>query len=742
MARLQEEVPDYVAQVGEMARERESADPGTLSGRGLDNLRQRWLSYRNQLNDWATLLAGRLDVLQGARAALDSLVSGWEVTRQAGRESDYPEAARQQIASVLNAAADVDGRLRERLDAVVTLQTQIADASIRVTEVLERIDAAERDLQLRLVARDAPPFWRVLPSAEMREAYVEEVRAELAEELGILRRYIERNQDRLLLHLGIFVLLLALMFGLQRRGKTISEEESAASVLLSRPISTALLMALFLTRPIQRDPPAMFRDLVQLVALLPILRLLPPILPASLRPPLYGLAGLFILNWLGALVPEFSLAGRTLLALVASLGLVGAALPLRRNGRAETGLSAGWWSAIKVFLRLAVGAFLVSFFANLLGYVALAKFLTSSTLLLAFLAVALFALDRVLDGLIPLLVRTRLGQSINMVRRHSAHVTQRATTLVRVGVVLLWSYWALVILGLWPPAIGALSAILNAPLGVGSISISLGDIVAFVIALWVAIMASRLTRLVLEEDVLPRVDLPRGVPGAISKIVHYGIIAIGIFVAIAAAGLDLSRLTIIIGALGVGIGFGLQNVVNNFISGLILVFERPIQEGDTIQLATLMGEVKRIGIRSSTVRTFDGAEVIVPNGNLISNELINWTLSDRHRRIELAVGVAYGTDPQKVLEILNAVARADSRVFATPEPYALFLGFGESSLDFSLRYWTHYDTWLEVASDITVAANTALKEAGIEIPFPQRDLHVRSVDERAGRILRGGSDKQ
>ncbi|HSG80967.1 MAG TPA: mechanosensitive ion channel domain-containing protein, partial [Gemmatimonadota bacterium] len=598
---LEERIPDFVAEVEEMARERESADPGKLSRRGLDNLRQRWLNYRNQLDGWASLLDGRLDALEGARTALDSLVRIWEITRQAGRELEYPGAAREQTASVLNAATEVDQQLRQRLDIVVTLQNQVADASIRVNEVLERIDLAETDLQLRLIARDAPPVWRAWPTAEARAAYLEEARAELAEEFGILRRFLVRNQDRLLVHLGVFILLLALMIGLQRRGKAVSEEkESATSYLLSRPVSTALLVALFLNGPIQRDPPAIFRDLVELVALLPILRLLPRMLPQELRRPLYGLALLFFLNWLGDLMPEFSLAGRLLLALVSLFALIGAVLLLRGSRPAEVGASTAWLTAVRTFLRLAAGALLVAFFANLLGYLALAQFLTGSVLLLAFMAVALFALDRVLEGLIPLLMRTRVGQAINLVRRHSELVARRAVTLVRVGVVALWFHWALAVLGLWRHVVTAVRAMLYQPLAVGSISISLRDIVAFVVALWVAILASRVTRLVLEEDVMPRVDLPRGVPGAISKIVHYGIIAVGIFVAIAAAGLDLSRLTIIIGALGVGIGFGLQNVVNNFISGLILVFERPVQEGDTIQLAALMGEVKRIGIRSST----------------------------------------------------------------------------------------------------------------------------------------------
>jgi small-conductance mechanosensitive channel len=194
-------------------------------------------------------------------------------------------------------------------------------------------------------------------------------------------------------------------------------------------------------------------------------------------------------------------------------------------------------------------------------------------------------------------------------------------------------------------------------------------------------------------------------------------------------GVPLDRLTLVVSALGVGIGFGLQNIVNNFVSGVILLFERPIRVGDLIQLEGLFGHVSTIGIRASKVRTFDGSDVIVPNGDLVSARVTNWTLADKKRRIDFPVGVAYGTDPTRVLEILLQIAKEHPEVLEHPEPEALFRSFGDSSLDFALRCWTESDRGLfAVQSDLAVGINAALAEAGIEIPFPQRDLHLRSVD--------------
>jgi potassium efflux system protein len=198
-------------------------------------------------------------------------------------------------------------------------------------------------------------------------------------------------------------------------------------------------------------------------------------------------------------------------------------------------------------------------------------------------------------------------------------------------------------------------------------------------------------------------------------------------VALAFLGFNLDRFAVIAGAFGVGIGFGMQAIVNNFVSGLILLFERPLRVNDRVQIGEVTGEIKRIGFRSSTVRTFEGAELIVPNSILVSETVTNWTLSDRLRRIDVQVGVAYGTDVRQVLDLLLGVAKQHAQVIDDPAPVSLFLGFGDSSLNFELRAWTErVEDWIQIRSELTVGIGDALNAAGIEIPFPQRDVHVNS----------------
>ena len=743
---LRERFPELEASLLALAKDPASLDPEGLSRRSLDNLRQRWLSYKTQLDDWAATLAARAETLDGSRGTLAAVRATWEATAQQAEIDEFPDATVAQINSVIEAIGAAEEELRARQEVVLTLQNQVVGESIRITEVLERIDAAREEVRSQVLLQDAPPLWRALVQRRDPAAVAAEVRASWREDESALLRFVDSHRERVIFHAVLFAGLLMLLVGLRGRSANLARDDPAlegAVRALSRPFSAALLIAVLATPAIYRDAPPVVMDIAKFAVLLPVLRLLPGLLPSALRRPLYALGGLYVLDVLQEFTPKESLIQRLLLLLLACLALIGLALMIRRSGWVKEVAEHRWWRWLLTLSRLAVATLAVALLANLLGFASLSDLLTGATLNAGYVAVVFYAGALVLDGLVRILVRTPAARSINAVRRNTGLVTRRGVTLVHVLAVLSWVVAALKMFDLFEPVIAVVGAVLEQPFTVGALSFSLGDILAFAVAIWASLLISRFVRFILEEDVLPRIDLPRGVPNAISKLVHYAIVGFGFFVAIAAAGLELDRFAIIFGALGVGIGFGLQSIVNNFISGLILIFERPIQEGDTIQVGSLLGDVRRIGIRSSTLRTFDGSEVIVPNANLISNEVINWTLSDRHRRVELPVGVAYGTDVRKVLEILKDVASKHPQVLKHPEAQALFRSFGDSSLDFSLRFWAaNLDSWMQVSSDVAVAVHDALAEAGIEIPFPQRDLHVRSVDPLVKRAFEGQAGEE
>ena len=247
------------------------------------------------------------------------------------------------------------------------------------------------------------------------------------------------------------------------------------------------------------------------------------------------------------------------------------------------------------------------------------------------------------------------------------------------------------------------------------------------------IILSSWARSQMENNWLKMTTMGQGARDAMVTIIGYIMFIIALLAGLSAAGFDFGNIAIVAGALSVGIGFGLQNIVNNFVSGLILLFERPIRKGDWIVVGGTEGHVKDIHIRSTIIQTFDRSDVIVPNSELISNQVTNWVLSTKSGRATIPVGVAYGTDTEKVRDILLAIAEENENVVKTgsvPKPVVLFREFGDSSLNFELRVFLFsVDSRLSVVSEINFAIDKAFREEGIEIPFPQRDLHVKTLPE-------------
>ena len=263
----------------------------------------------------------------------------------------------------------------------------------------------------------------------------------------------------------------------------------------------------------------------------------------------------------------------------------------------------------------------------------------------------------------------------------------------------------------------------------GSLDISPAFLLKAAIFLVLLAFLSRSLRRLLRHRVLARTALDEGQKFAISRVTGYLVFLFGLIIGLQSAGLNLESLTVFGGALGIGVGFGLQNVASNFISGLILLVERPIKVGDRIEIGDLNGDVIRIAGRSTWVRTNDNIVIIVPNSEFVSSRVTNWTANDQRIRLGMKVGVAYGSDPEVVRDILLATAKSHPDVLVDPPPAVRFTGFGDSSLDFDLRIWTVTQTKTPqmLKSDLYFAVFRAFRENGIEIPFPQRDVHLRSL---------------
>ena len=246
-----------------------------------------------------------------------------------------------------------------------------------------------------------------------------------------------------------------------------------------------------------------------------------------------------------------------------------------------------------------------------------------------------------------------------------------------------------------------------------------------VFALIVTYLLARSVHRILTRYVLKEVDpAPRYV---IARFTQYLVWLIGIAVAIELLNVDLTALTFVAGALGIGIGFGLQNVVNNLVSGVVLLLEQPVRYRDRVSIENVEGQVEHINFRSTTILTNDNITIIVPNSQLINQAVINWSHGDPRIRVHVPVGVAYGSDIELVTETLLAVARGEQDVLSSPEPEVRFLEFGDSSLNFELLVWSDEPpNYHRLRSKLNYVIDAAFRDKGVEIPFPQRDLHLKT----------------
>lgn len=264
-------------------------------------------------------------------------------------------------------------------------------------------------------------------------------------------------------------------------------------------------------------------------------------------------------------------------------------------------------------------------------------------------------------------------------------------------------------------------------ISIGNFTLSLADIFAAIATFFVILLVTRFLQRALDARLFTGTNADEGFRNSFRTLLGYAGLIIALFAAIGVIGLDLSNLAIIAGALSVGIGFGLQSIVNNFVSGLILLFERPVKVGDWVVTSSGEGFIKKISVRSTEIETFDRATVIVPNSELISNSVKNWTHKDRGGRVIVPVGVAYNSDVKKVRELLYQVASEHPQILKTPPPFVYFKEFGESSLDIELRFFIRNipDTPV-IRNDVRFAILDVFRAHGIEIPFPQRDVHMKS----------------
>ena len=733
----------------------------------LRQLERDWTGLAQDLPGWQRDLAARGSQLDSQLSRLDHEDATWKATLAAVNTTlsatnvslppgtHKPASPTPLDASVLSIVQSLIASIEQtsvsvtqRQGQIFVLQTAVALQSSRVNEALASIKQLREQAVVQVFAQDSPPLWAAGIRTHIREGLVRETVTSVSTQMTALFDYLQLRFGRLLVQAGVFCLLYGLTRWLHTRIEPIVAADpnlSRATGVFTMPAATAMLLSLLCVRWADPSAPRLLTALVGAVALLPSLAILRKLVERHFFPVLNAVFVFYVIDQLRLVAEPLPLVARLLL-LAEAIG--GALFVLRFDGGfasnyngdflvpepieddgpsalppasipAPGGPSGSHWFYLGV--RLFFGIFLLDAVANITGFVSFATLVGNGVFGAIDLAVILYGLLKIVDGLVVFAGRTRPVSMLRMMQNHRPLIRHRIYVLFCFLALFLWVTVTLDAVSLRGPVVTWLDTMLTSALEVGTLQLTLGHLLSFVITIWLSVMLSRLVRFVLEEEIFPRVILSRGVPYALSQSVHYTVLTVGTLTALGALGVDMTKITVVAGALSVGIGFGLQNIVNNFVSGLILLVDRPVNVGDVIQLGDAQGELKHIGLRFSVLSIGNGSDLIIPNSDLINNRVVNWSRSGVARRVDIKLSVESesfkeGRTPDQVLALLAKVAASNADVRSDPAPQVLFLSFSGKLFDVEVRAWVkEYRMAGLVRSQLITQMNAALREAGIGV---------------------------
>ena len=702
------------------------AGEGYLRPERISRLQDGALAQSARLDALLEDISERLDRLGELRSEWGERREFWLAWRDTlSSDPDFP-LVEPEIAASLGRIEEVRERISAVIPTVLALQRETNTFQQTNAEIIERSGEIRNRRREALLLRSrpllfSPDFYEVL-GADL----LVQLRAGIREVEPVTGEFLRRILGLLLLQtvLAIGLALLAL-----RLRRTASPDASWTR-LLRHPAAIGIFVATALLSPRYGLTSALWD-----VGVWTILAGSGAALASAMfenprkRLVVYLVAGFYPLFLALVLIGTPNPLFRLWLALSAAAGAGLFWVSARRNERFNPEGRVFTW-----LLRAGAALWTFVFGAEFLGFDSLARWVVQSVISSAFAVFVVVFLVLLARGAIRTLLSTEPTGRFRFLRRIGYPLAERLVWLLQASLVIGAALYILDVWEIAPSPVQTWNTLLATGFRVGEIEITIARILGAALAIYLAVLVSWVVRAFLRAEIYGRWELDPGVGDSINKLLHYALIVFGIVFAFGAIGFQLQNFAIIAGALGVGIGFGLQNIVNNFVSGLILLFERPVRVGDTLVIGGEWGTIKKIGLRSTTVVTFDQSEMIVPNGDLVSEKVTNWTLSNPVTRLVLPVGVAYGSDLETVFGILYGVAESHPAVLDQPAPQALFMGFGDSSLDFELRVWVREVLQRPLArSALLTEIDRRFREVDIEIPFPQRDLHLRSVDAEAFR---------
>ena len=697
------------------------------------NLINKWGSYYAFLDTWQYTINHSIDKNEVWLEQLAPLAEEWNLTYKAALAQRAPFEVTSNIRTTRNEIRSIIARITKQNNYLLKLEVRTLIQKERINAVIDELDAWKKSEEFAVFERRHEAIWNF---SEVKKDKKQTEKFDSWESfkgnvVGTWA-YLQSPENNIVAFSLVLVLMGLWFWRLRKSFKETPVDHSNKSLLKAKLlILNHLKPSVIFTFTVVSivyfsHTPNLLGQVLLLIALISTIPLFKPITHPHFKGVIHFIILLFLMNTVKSYIWYSSLIYRAYLALEAIVAIsivVKYIFPFNKIRKLEIN---GDYKLILFLSPLLYVIFTGALLSNILGYTNFTDLLLKLGMEGSVLFLILTSMLIILGGLGTGTVHFYVSKLAVFDAQFSAFLQKRTRQAVVLFSYVFMTVYFLHIIDVYDIVIFWVEEQLTEPIVWANVNFTLGSILSFFAILFGSYAITAFISRSVDGGVLNFLKLPKGVPSIISVIVRYFLIAFAFVIALSTIGIDLGKFNLMAGALGLGIGFGLQNIISNFVSGIILIFERPVQTADVVEVGSLLGEVTKIGVRSSNVRTFDGAEVVVPNSNFISNEVINWTLSDNVKRMEIFIGAAYGTDLQQVLDILITETVKHPKVLKEPVPNALFDKFGDSSLDFRVRFWVQVEFALQTKSDISISIYNAFKAAGITIPFPQREIHITS----------------
>ena len=672
-----------------------------------------WTVLRDDVSLRLDLLNGKLQRVDDDTTRLAAMANEWKLTAQSLPGSNAPPDMATRVSTVQKQIKATQSNVDAKRSDLLALQSTLIEQNSEITNMLDQVGKARGEALSRLPIRDSDPLWRAFTGKKLAAAVAGAPQDPMMMQWRLIRDHVMAERGIITLQIALWIVLLTIFRWLQttvRRMVAAKPELNRSIVIFEAPATVATLLALMIAAPFHSGVSPLLSAILDAAMLFPLLRIVKRIIEPPLVPITWALALFYLATQAHEALGAFPGIARLIYLVEMTAGMLFCLWLIKRSQSGEKNLLR---MIVLLAARLGFVLFAVADIANILGYFNLALYISTITLLSAYFAVLFYAAAHLLHGLVIFALNTRPLVRLAFVRKHEQLLESRFWWGIRLVAAALWVGFVLDNLLLLQPAVKELKYLLTVPNIAG---VTFGGLMTFLITVWASFLVSRLVRFLLEEDVYSRVQLKPGLPFAISTMLHYMILLLGFYLATAALLGDMSKFTILAGAFGVGVGFGLQNIVNNFVSSIIVLFERPIKIGDLVQVGTQQGTVRQIGIRATIIRSSDGSDVIIPNGKLISDPVTNWTLMSHQRQLQIEVVTPVkGVDADKVISLIEQAAAEVREISKSPLPTAVLASFAANQLHFEIRAWTdEHQNVRKVRSNLAVAISQSLSKD--EIP--------------------------